>query len=73
MAASEESSREELISLLADRDARIAAQDAQIRSLSTQVADLLDRNEKTASTLTRPEHLAVARQPEFVVAAVQKR
>lgn len=57
MAASEELSREELISLVAERDVRIAARDAQIRSLATQVADLLETNEKMASTLAKLEHL----------------
>jgi transposase len=57
VAASEELCREELISLLAERDARIAAQDAQIHSLSTRVADLLEANEQLTATLARLEHL----------------
>ncbi len=57
MAASEELSREELISLVAERDARIAAQDAQIGALSAQVSDLLETNERLTVTLARLEHL----------------
>jgi uncharacterized coiled-coil protein SlyX/transposase len=49
--------REELIGLLAQREARIAAQDAQITTLSTQVAELLDANERMAAQLARVEHL----------------
>ena len=56
MAASEEISPEGLIALLAQRDARIAAQDGQITALSTQVADLLEANEalETITWLIRP-------------------
>ena len=57
MAASEEISPEGLIALLAQRDARIAAQDGQITALSTQVADLLEANEQLAGKLARLEHL----------------
>lgn len=48
MAAPEEISRERLIALVAQRDARIAAQDGQITVLATQVADLLESNERLA-------------------------
>lgn len=57
MAAPEEISREGLIALLAQRDARIAAQDGQITALSTQVVDLLEVNEQLAGKLARLEHL----------------
>lgn len=57
VAAPGESSHEELISLLVQRDARIAAQDAQITALSTQVADLLEANEQWACKLASVEHL----------------
>lgn len=48
---------EELISLFAERDVRIAAQDAQICALSRQVADLLEANEQLRVALARLEHL----------------
>jgi transposase len=57
VAALEELSREELISRVVERDVRIAAQDARISALSTQVADLLELNEQLASKLARLEHL----------------
>jgi len=50
-------SRAELIALLALRDARIAAQDGQIATLSTQVADLVKANERLAAQLARLQHL----------------
>lgn len=50
-------SREGLIALLAQRDARIAAQDTQITVLSTQVADLVEANERLMAQLARLEHL----------------
>jgi hypothetical protein len=50
-------SRDELIGLLAQRDARIAAQDGQITVLSTQVADLVEANERLTAQLARLEHL----------------
>jgi uncharacterized coiled-coil protein SlyX len=53
----EDLSREELIGLLAQRDARIAAQDAQITALSTQVSDLIEANEQLVAQLARLEHL----------------
>ncbi|HEX8934065.1 MAG TPA: IS66 family transposase [Pseudonocardiaceae bacterium] len=56
MAAPEDTPREELIRLLTERDARIAAQDGQITTLSTQVADLLEVNEALAGKLARLEH-----------------
>lgn len=49
--------REELIRLLTEREARIMAQDGQITTLSTQVADLLEANEALAGKLARLEHL----------------
>ncbi|MGH3905073.1 MAG: DUF6444 domain-containing protein [Pseudonocardiaceae bacterium] len=57
MTLPEEMPREELIRLLAERDARITAQDGQITTLSTQVADLLEANEQFAGKLARLEHL----------------
>lgn len=50
-------SREDLVGLLAERDARIAVQDGQILALSTQVADLLGANEELAAKLAWLEHL----------------
>jgi uncharacterized coiled-coil protein SlyX len=55
--APEERSRDELIELLAQRDARITAQDGQITALSEQVADLVEANEQLAAQLARLEHL----------------
>jgi uncharacterized coiled-coil protein SlyX len=55
--APEETSGEELIALLRQRDARIAAQDTQITALSTQVADLVEANERLMAQLARLEHL----------------
>jgi transposase len=57
VAAAEEMSREELMTLLARRDARIAAQDGQITALSAQVADLAEANERLMAQLARLEHL----------------
>lgn len=57
VAAAEERSRDELIALLARRDARIAVQDRQITALSTQVADLVEVNERLVAQLARLEHL----------------
>jgi transposase len=60
----EETSRAELIALLADRDAqlahrdtRIAAADRQIAALSRQVAELMAAKEELAAKLARLEHL----------------
>jgi transposase len=49
--------REELIGLLAQRDARIAAQDTQITTLSAQVSDLVEANEQLVAKLAKLEHL----------------
>jgi transposase len=57
VAAPEEMPREELIRLLAERDARITAQDRQITTLSMRVADLLEANEALAGKLARLEYL----------------
>jgi transposase len=71
VAVPESISREELIALLAERDARIeaqdaqiahrdvrlAAQDAQITALSRRVADLVEANERLAAKLAHLEHL----------------
>jgi transposase len=53
----QEMSREELIGLVAQRDAQITTRDGQITMLSTQVADLLEANERLAAKLARLEHL----------------
>jgi uncharacterized coiled-coil protein SlyX len=50
-------SREELIGLLAQRDARIAAQNRQITALSTQVTDLVEANTQLVAKLAKLEHL----------------
>ncbi|WP_219420411.1 DUF6444 domain-containing protein [Pseudonocardia nigra] len=57
MPAPEDLSREELIGLVAERDARIAAQDTQITTLSAQVSDLVEANERLVAKLARLEHL----------------
>jgi len=56
-AVPEETSREQLIALLARRDAQIKAQDGQITALSAQVADLVRANERLAAKLATLEHL----------------
>lgn len=43
--------------LLAQRDARIAAQDRHITALCTQVAGLVETNERLMAQLVRLEHL----------------
>jgi transposase len=53
----EEMSREELIALVAQRDARIAAQDSQIATLCTQVAGLSEANGQLVAKLAKVEHL----------------
>ena len=50
-------SREELIALLAARDARITAQDGQIAELSVQMAGLMEVNEQLMARLASLEHL----------------
>ena len=57
MPAPEELSRDQLVALLAERDARIAAQDGQINAMATQLAELLEANEALAGKLARLEHL----------------
>jgi len=49
--------REELIGLLAQRDARIAAQNRQITALSTQVTALVEANAQLVAKLAKLEHL----------------
>jgi transposase len=50
-------SREELIALIAARDARIKAQDVQITELSAQLAGLMEVNEQLMGKLAQLEHL----------------
>jgi len=50
-------SRDELITLVADRDAGIAARDAQITVMAGQLAELIEANEVLAGKLARLEHL----------------
>jgi uncharacterized coiled-coil protein SlyX len=71
VAVPEEISREELIAVLAERDARIealdvqivrrdvrlAAQDGQIAALSRRLADLVEANEQLAAELAKLAHL----------------
>lgn len=57
MPAPEAMSREELIGLVAERDARIAAQDRLITTLSAQVTELVEANEQLAARLAKLEHL----------------
>ena len=62
--ALEELSRDQLITLVVERDARIARQaeritrqDGQISAMATQIADLVEANETLAGKLARLEHL----------------
>jgi hypothetical protein len=55
--ALEEMSRDELIVLVGERDARIAAQDGQITAMATQISELLEANEALAARLAKLEHL----------------
>lgn len=57
VAVVEEMSRDELIALLARRDVRIVAQGGRITALSTQVADLVEADERLAAQLARLEYL----------------
>jgi hypothetical protein len=55
--APEELSRDQLVALLAERDARIAAQDGQISAMAAQLAELMEANEALTARLARLEHL----------------
>jgi len=62
--APEEMSRDELIVLVGERDARIsaqgvriAAQDGQIAAMATQISELLEANEALTGRLAKLEHL----------------
>lgn len=57
VAALEEMSRDELIVLVGERDARIAAQDGQITAMATQISELLEANEALVGRLGKLEHL----------------
>jgi hypothetical protein len=57
VARPEEMSRDELIVLVGERDARIAAQDEQITAMATQISELLEANEVVAGRLAKLEHL----------------
>lgn len=50
-------SRDELMALVADRDAGIAARDAQITVMAGQLSELIEANEVLAGKLARLEHL----------------
>lgn len=50
-------SRDELITLVVDRDAGIAARDAQITVMAGQLSELIEANEVLAGKLARLEHL----------------
>jgi transposase len=50
-------SRQELMALVGERDARIAAQDGQITAMTTQISELLEANEALAARLAKLEHL----------------
>jgi transposase len=50
-------SRDELIGLVAERDAQIAAQDAQIAAMARQLSELIEANEVLVGKLARLEHL----------------
>jgi hypothetical protein len=53
----EELCRDELIALVGERDARIAAQDGQITAMAIQMAELVEANDALAAKLARLEHL----------------
>src|SRR5882724_3776842 len=57
VSASDDLSREELISLVRTRDARIAERDARIVAQDAQIAELTAANESLAVRLARVEHL----------------
>jgi transposase len=48
---------DELITLVAERDARIAVRDAQIAAMAGQLSELIEANEVLAGKLARLEHL----------------
>jgi transposase len=50
-------SRDELIALVAQRDAQVAVRDAQIAVMAGQLAELREANEVLAGKLARLEHL----------------
>jgi transposase len=50
-------SRDELLVLAGEQAARLAAQEKQITALATQVAGLIEANERLAAKLARVEHL----------------
>ena len=56
MPAPEEMSRDELIRLVAERDAQVAARDAQIAVMAGQLSELMEANEVLAGKLARLEH-----------------
>jgi transposase len=55
--ALEELSRDELVTLVAERDAQIAARDAQIAAMAGQLSELIEANEVLAGKLARLEYL----------------
>jgi transposase len=55
--ALEEMSRDELVTLVADRDAGIAARDAQITVMAGQLSELMEANEVLAGKVARLEYL----------------
>ena len=57
MPALEELSRDELVTLVAERDAQIAARDAQIAAMAGQLSELIEANEVLAGKLARLEYL----------------
>lgn len=57
MPASEEMSRDELIRLVVERDAQVAARDAQIVAMAGQLSELMEVNEVLAGQLARLEYL----------------
>jgi transposase len=50
-------SRDELIRLVAERDAQVAARDGQIAVMAGQLSELMEANEVLAGKLARLEHL----------------
>jgi transposase len=55
--ALEELSCDELIELVGERDARIAAQDAQIAAMAGRISELVEANEALGDRLAKLEHL----------------
>ncbi|MCA1681760.1 MAG: IS66 family transposase [Actinobacteria bacterium] len=57
MPALEEMSRDELIRLVVERDAQLAARDGQVAAMAGQLSELMEANEVLAGKLARLEYL----------------